>query len=169
MENHPRTPATELSPAQLRQFFISHLNRIYCAKSQLVDKLPELSDRSYFRDLQQAIQETIAALHLQIGRLKQIYIAIDAFYQPDSCIGLVGILDEAFQSIGVPGESHALRDLSILFYMQNIESVETASFKIMMLVADRLEQPSVAQLLAECYDEAMEDKVLFREITENYL
>lgn len=169
MENHPRNPAIELSPAELRQFFIGHLNRIYCAKSQLVDKLPELSGRSYFRDLQQAIQETIAVLHLQIARLKEIYIAVDAFYQPESCIGLVGILDEAFQSIGVPGESPALRDLSILFYMQNIESIETASFKIMMRVADRLAQPGVAQLLAECYDEAMEEKVLFREITENYL
>lgn len=169
MENHPRNPATELSVAELRKFFIGHLNRTYCAKSQLIDKLPQLADRSYFRDLHQAINETIEIVSLQVDRMKEIYIALDAFYQPESCIGLVGILDEAFQSIGVPGEGAALRDLSILFYLQNIESIEIASFKVMIKVADRLEQPKVTQLLIECYDEAREDKILLLEILENYI
>lgn len=169
MENKPRTPAKELSKQELRHFFISHLNRIYCAKSQLVEKLPELGRRSHFLDLRQAIDETVEVVKQQIGRMKQIYIALDAFYQPESCIGLVGILDEAFQSIGAPGDSPSLRDLSILFYMQNIESIEMASFKMMIHVADRLEQPGIAQLLLECYDEAREDKILLKEIMEKYL
>jgi len=101
--------------------------------------------------------------------MKEIYILLDAWYQPESCIGLIGILDEAFQSIGNPSESHSLRDLSILFYMQNIESIESASFKVMIHVADKLAQPEVVQLLLECYDEAREDKILLKQITENYL
>jgi ferritin-like metal-binding protein YciE len=169
MNGTPRNPLKELSAAELLRFFISHLNRIYCAKSQLVDKLPQLAQRSYFLDLQQAIFETIEVVQGQIERMKVIYIELDAFYQPESCVGLVGILDEAFQSIGAPGDSAALRDLSILFYMQNIESIETASFKMMMMVADRLERPEVVQLLRECYDEAREDKALLPAITENYL
>jgi hypothetical protein len=40
---------------------------------------------------------------------------------------------------------------------------------MMMLVADQLEAKKVGQLLLECYDEAREDKILFREITANYL
>lgn len=164
-----RNPSKELSRAELETFFISHLNRIYCAKSQLVDKLPLLNSRANFLDLRQAIEETIEDVRQQIGRMKEIYIMLDSFYQPESCVGLTGILDEAFQSIGIPGESAALRDLSILFYMLNIESIETASFKTLLQVADRLEQPGIAQLLAECYDESQEDKKLFRQITENYL
>jgi len=164
-----RIPAKDLDPKQLRHFFISHLNRIYCAKSQLVEKLPELVKRSYFTDLRQAIDETVEVVQNQIIRMKQIYILLDSWYQPESCIGLVGILDEAFQSIGIPDESGAIRDLFILFYMHNIESIETASFKVMLLVADKLAEPEIAQLLLECYDEAKEDKILFREITENYL
>jgi ferritin-like metal-binding protein YciE len=164
-----RIPTKELNPKELRHFFISHLNRIYCAKSQLVEKLPELGKRSHFTDLQQAIDETAEVVQNQIIRMKQIYIMLDSWYQPESCIGLVGILDEAFQSIGIPDESGAIRDLSILFYMHNIESIETASFKVMMMVADRLPEPQISQLLLECYDEAKEDKTLFKEITENYL
>lgn len=164
-----RVPLKELSQQELRQFFISHLNRIYCAKSQLVDKLPLLGQQSHFLDLQQAIGETVDIVLIQISRMKDIYIAMDAFYKPESCVGLAGILDEAFQSIGAPGQSPALRDLSILFYMQNIESIEMASFKMMILVAHKLEEPVIAQLLLECFDEAREDKVLLKQITTSYI
>lgn len=169
MERETRKPSKELSQLELRHFFISHLNRIYCAKSQLTDKLPELARRSHFLDLQQAIEETVEAVKNQIVRMKAIYIKLDAFYHPESCVGLVGVLDEAFQSIGSPDDSPELRDLSVLFYMQNIESIESASFKTMMFVADKLDEPEIAQLLLECYDEAREDKILFKEITQNYL
>lgn len=169
METTSRNPTVELTPDELKRFFISHLNRIYCAKNQLADKLPLLSSRAHYLDLQQAVSETVAAVRLQIRRINQVYILLDTFYQPESCVGLAGILDEAFQSIGTPGDGANLRDLSILFYMHNIESIETASFKIMLRVADHLGQPAVSQLLLECYDEAQEDKALFRAITENYL
>jgi ferritin-like metal-binding protein YciE len=169
MEPKARKPKNDLSPDELRHFFISHLNRIFCAKTQLAEKLPEIGKRAYFLDLQQAIAETIEIVENQISRMREMYIRLDAFYRPESCTGLAGILDEAFQSIGNPADGPALRDLSVLFYMQNIESIETASFKMMMLVAGELEERDVAQLLLECYDEAREDKVLFREITANYL
>src|ERR1700744_2550455 len=167
MDQHARHPKNHLSPAELRHFLISHLNRIYCAKRQLADKLPELARRSYFLDLRQAIGETVEIVENQIARIRQIYIALDAFYHPESCSGLVGLLDEAFQSIGRPEDSPAVRDLSVLFYMQDIESIEITSFKMLMLVADLLEEKEVAQLLMECYDEAREDKILFKEIAAN--
>jgi len=164
-----RNPPANLSKQELRQFFISHLNRIYCAKTQLVEKLPLLVGRSHYLDLQQAIDETTESVRLQIGRMKMVYINLDTHYQPESCVGLKGILDEAFQSIGPPFESPAIRDLSILFYMHNIESIEETSFKVMLQVAENLGNQAIRQLLLECYDEAKEDKALFRHITESYL
>ena len=169
MENTLRNPQFALEPAELLHFFLSHLNRIYCAKSELIEKLPLLEERAFFLDLRHAVRETIDAVCMQIIRMKEIYIKLDAVYQSESCIGLTGILDEAFQSVGGPNDSAALGDLSILFYMQNIESIEMSSFKVLMRVADGLQQPAVAQLLAECFDEAQEDKALFRAITDNYL
>jgi len=164
-----RNPANDLSSIELRRFFISHLNRIYCAKNQLVDKLPLLGARAHFLDLRQAVDETIDAVRLQIQRMNRIYILMDDLYRVESCVGLTGILDEAFQSVGVPGDSPALRDLSILFYMQNIESIESASFHVLLRVVARLQRPDIMQLLRECYDEAREDKALFKAITKNYL
>ena len=169
MENETHAPVYELTPKELRHFFLSHLNRIYCAKSELVEKLPELGKRSNFVDLRQAVLDTIEIVRNQILRIREIYISMDAIYTPESCVGLIGLLDEAFQAIGSPDDSPAMRDLSVLFYMQNIESIETASFNMMLRVAHQLDEKHVAELLFECYEEAKEDKILFREITGNYI
>lgn len=164
-----RSPTLKLSQQEYRHFLISHLHRIYCAKNELVEKLPIIGKRAHFLDLQQAITETVDIVRQQIRRMKDIYILLDSYYQHESCIGLIGILDEAFQSIGTPGEGPALQDLSILFYMQHIESIEIASFKTLLMVAHEYQQPDIEQLLVECYDEAQEDKALFTAIMANYL
>lgn len=167
--NVPRTPEKELGQDDLMKFFISHLNRIYCAKNQLVDNLPQLKSHAHFLDLRHAIDETVEVVQNQIRRMREIFILLDTFYTHESCTGLIGLLDEAFQSIGPQSDKPALRDLSILFYMQNIESIETASFKVMMLVANKMENPEVVQLLRECYDEANEDRILFKQIIDKYV
>jgi len=169
MGSEPRFPIRELGQDDLLAFFISHLNRIYCAKSQLVEKLPELSRQAHFLDLTQSIDETVDVVRLQIQRMKQMYIILDSFYHAESCNGLIGLLDEAFQSIGPQSNKPGLRDLSILFYMLNIESIEMASFKMLMLVSEKMYEPKVTQLLLECYDEAKEDRVLLRQIADHYI
>jgi len=169
MDSESRFPKNQLGREELLAFFISHLNRIYCAKSQLVDKLPGLSGEAHFLDLVQSIDETVDVVQLQIQRMKQIYILLDSIYHSESCNGLIGLLDEAFQSIGPQSNKPGLRDLSILFYMLNIESIEMASFKMLMLVSEKLDEPKVTQLLLECYDEAKEDRVLLRQIADHYI
>jgi ferritin-like metal-binding protein YciE len=169
MENKARNPSRALSKAECLQFFINHLHRIYCAKSQLADKLPLLGDRAHFLDLQQAIAETVEIVRQQLARIQVIYRKLDRTYLPENCVAVNGVLGEAFQSAGTPGESPALRDLSLLFYMQSIESIEIAAFKAMLMVARKLEEPEVEQLLLECYDEAREDKALFTAITQHYV
>jgi hypothetical protein len=71
----------------LFDFFISHLNRIFCAKNQLVEKLPELRNQARFRDLGLAITGLLdeafqAILHLKKdGRItKTTDRAADGFY-----------------------------------------------------------------------------------------
>ncbi len=66
-----RLPDLHLDQDELRSFFLSHLNRIYCAKSELVEKLPELGKRIYFLDLKQAIDATVDVVRLQIQKMRQ--------------------------------------------------------------------------------------------------
>lgn len=167
--NNTRLPQEDITPQELTSFFITHLNRIYCAKSQLIDKLPQLARQAHFLDLKQAIDETVEVVENQLKRIREVFILLDAFYTYEACTGLIGLLDEAFQSIGPQAGKPAIRDFAILFYMQNIESIETVSFKMMLLTAERMNNPQVAQLVRECYDEANEDRILFKEITAKYI
>ena len=169
LDMEERLPETGPSQQELLDFFTEHVARVYCAKSQLADKLPLLARQAGFLDLQQAIEETVEEIHAQLQRLREIFILLDTYYQPASCAGLVGILDEAFQSIGPQLLNKKLRDLSIIFYMQNIESIEVASFKILQIAARALERPDVVQLLRECYDEAREDTVLYKQLMSGYI
>ena len=172
MENSaypPRLPSADLASEDLTAFFISHLSRVYCAKDQLADKLPQLAKQVHFLDLRQAIEETVEVVQGQIKRMKEVFILLDTIYTYESCTGLVGMLDEAFQSIGPNAGKPELRDFSILFYMQNIESIEITSFNILLLVAEKLNDPQVSQRIKECYDEAKEDRALLKQITGHYI
>jgi ferritin-like metal-binding protein YciE len=169
MNEEPRVPEEEMTDGDLLNFFINHLDRIFCAKNQLVENLPELRKSAHFRDLEQAIGETVEVVDMQIGRMKQIYILLDSVNHFEHCNGLIGLLDEAFQAIGEQSANSKHRDLSILYYMQIIESVEVTSFRILIQVAGKLQRPDVEQLLRECYDEAREDRVLLKEISQYYI
>ena len=82
--------------------------------------------------------------------------------------GLAGLIDDAFEAIQQQGESE-LRDLSILFYLQNIESVEIASFQILRMAAVKIKNNQVSQLLKENYEAAKADRILFLLISTKYI
>jgi len=59
--------------------------------------------------------------------------------------------------------------MSILFYMQNIESVEMASFQVLQIAAVKLRNKLVGQLLKENFDEAKADRTLLLLVTTKYV
>jgi len=62
-----------------------------------------------------------------------------------------------------------LQDLSIIFYLQNIESVEMASFQILQMAAVKLHNSHINKLLKENYEEAKSDRVLLLLISSKYI
>jgi ferritin-like metal-binding protein YciE len=62
-----------------------------------------------------------------------------------------------------------LRDMSILFYLQNIESIEMASFQVLRIAAFKIKKPQIKQLLKENYNEAKETKTLLMLVSTKYV
>jgi ferritin-like metal-binding protein YciE len=154
---------------KLRTFFVSHLNRIYYAKAHLVNKLPQLQDEVYFRDLKSAIRETVGDVEKQMARMELIYTLLDASIGRGSIHGLTGLVDDAFEAIPEQAGDAELRDMSIIFYLQNIESVEMASFQVLQIAAVKLKNKQVKQLLKENYAEAKADRTLLLLIAAKYM
>jgi len=154
---------------KLKIFFVNHLNRIYAAKAHLVGKLPELEDEVNFGDLQLAIRETVEDVEKQMARMEVIYELLDAPIGKGSIHGLTGLVDDAFEAIREQSGEAELRDMSIIFYLQNIESVEMASFQVLQMAAVKLKNKQIKQLLQENYDEAKADRTLLLLIAAKYI
>ncbi|MES2275184.1 MAG: hypothetical protein V4592_04125 [Bacteroidota bacterium] len=59
--------------------------------------------------------------------------------------------------------------MAILIYMQNIESIEQASFQVLQMAAVKLRYQKISQLLKENHDESQEDRALLLLLTAKCL
>lgn len=153
----------------LLDYFIEHLNRIYCAKLHVANKLPGVASSADFVDLKHAILETCDDVEQQISRMDKIYTLLNAKYSTSSCIGITALFEETFNAMGSNGDNKILRDLNILFYIQHMESIEISSFKIMQIAAQKLNNPEIVQLLKENFNDAKDDYALLLLINSNLL
>ncbi|TCD03881.1 DUF892 family protein [Pedobacter psychroterrae] len=168
-DKHRSWKRIKLGSEKLKIFFIKHLDRIYGAKLHLVSKLPGIAEEVEFADLKNAIIETVEDVEKQIARMEVIYSLLDAEVSKGSIHGLTGMIQDAFEAINEQRGEAELRDLSIIFYLQNIESVEMASFQILQMAAVRLKNKHISQLLKENYEEAKADRTLLLLISSKYI
>ncbi|MHA4896688.1 DUF892 family protein [Pedobacter sp. PWIIR3] len=151
------------------RFFTTHLDKIYYAKLHLVLQLPRLAASEAFSDLKDAINETLAIVKRQIQRLNMIYDLIGTEASADNCRGQRTLVDDAYCSIEEQAACPGLRDFAILFYLQNIQSIELTCSKMLKLASEKLGDQDVEQLLQENFDDARADDVLLLQVSEKYL
>jgi ferritin-like metal-binding protein YciE len=172
MEESPKEPKSSakirLGSKEITTFFKTHLSRIYATKVHLVTRLPKIADEVQYTELHQAIQETVSEVEKQIARIELIFALLDAEISTESCSGITGLIDEAFAAIKHQRDP-ALCDLSIIYYMQNIESMEMASFQVLQMAAVKLKNKQIKQLLKENYQEAKADRTLMLLIAAKYV
>jgi ferritin-like metal-binding protein YciE len=158
-----------VGPEKLRVYFINNLNKIYAAKTHLIKHLPEIAEEAHFADLRSAILETLEDVEKQLARMDIIYTMLEADRESGNFSGLSGLIDDAFEDIKLHSKDAELRDLSIAFYLQNIESMEMASFQVLEMAAVKLKNKQIKQLIRENYDEAKADRTLLLLITAKYV
>ncbi|MDT3401370.1 DUF892 family protein [Mucilaginibacter terrae] len=167
--NQSKSRKMAVGPEKLRTYFINNLDKIYAAKTHLVKHLPEIAEEAHFSDLRSAILETLEDVEKQIARMEIIYSMLDAERSEGNFSGLAGLVDDAFEDIKLHGNDPELRDLSIAFYLQNIESIEMASFQVLEMAAVKFKNKQIKQLIKENYDEAKDDRTLLLLITAKYV
>ena len=130
--------------------------------------MPEIAEHADFADLKQAIAEIIDDTGKQITRMEEIYVLLDAAYSFERCKNIIDIIEEAFADIYNHSSDPIVRDMSILFYLQNLESIKIASFQVLRMMAVKLKNKQVLQLIRENFDEAKDGRVLLLLITAKY-
>ena len=153
----------------LLKFFSGHLDRIYCGKQHLMNSLPALADQAQFSDLKLAIMELRDDVRKQIDRMNEIYELLYLDRNEEGCVGMTALLQEMFEGIDTHRGEKPFCDLSLIFYLQNIESIEATSFQMLRLAASKLGHEGVNQLLRESFDEAKEDRGLLLQISQKFM
>ena len=164
-----KSSKTTLGSEKRQAFFVDHLNRIYCAKSHLAERLPEIYEEAGFSDLKHAIKETIRAIENQIARMDEIFELLNLQYSFENCNSLIFFLEKTFSDLQQQFGDHELRDLLIVTYLYQQESVEMASFRILQIAAAGIPEPRITQLLKENYEEAKADRALLMVLTKKYI
>lgn len=159
----------KLDSDSLRDFFVTHLNKIHTAKSHLVSSLITLEEEAHFSDLKKGIRETIDDVQRQQARMEQIYTRLNTEISEQSSQGMLGLIKDSFEEIKRRGEQPVLRDLAMLFYLHNIESIEMASFQLLQMIAVKMKDDEVKRLVRENYEDAKAGRTLLLLITTKYL
>jgi ferritin-like metal-binding protein YciE len=167
--NQPKHGNIIVGPQKLRTYFVNNLNKIFAAKTHLIKHLPEIAEEAHFSDLRSAILKTMEDVEKQLARMDIIYAMMDAELNDGNYSGLAGLIDDAFEDIKLHSKDPELRDLSIAFYLQNVESMEMASFQVLEMAAVKLKNKQIKQLIKENYDEAKADRTLLLLITAKYV
>jgi ferritin-like metal-binding protein YciE len=145
---------------KVKVLFIDHLNRLYCAKSHLAERLPEIFDEAAFADLKHAIKETILHTEKQLLRIDQIFALMNTKYSFEKCQPLITFLENAFEALQLHATEQEFRDLMIVTYLYHLDSVELASSKILKIAANSLHAQQIKLLISENYSEAKAENAL---------
>ncbi|WP_190295280.1 DUF892 family protein [Mucilaginibacter rubeus] len=120
---------------KLTVFFTEHLNRIYCAKAHLAERLLEIADTDSFKDLDTPIKETLGETEKQIARIDGVYAQLQKRYSFENCSGLISLLEDEFTAIHQHNDDEVLRDMCILSYLEYVSGVEKNSMQVLQLTA----------------------------------
>jgi ferritin-like metal-binding protein YciE len=145
---------------KIKVFFIDHLNRLYCAKSHLAERLPEIFDEAAFADLKQAIKETILNTERQLARIDKIFELLNIQYSFENCQTLITFLETQFESLQLYAKETEFRDLSIVTYLYQLDSVELASSNILQVAVNHLNSKVITLLIDEHCSEAKAENSL---------
>jgi len=153
---------------KIHTFFVDHLNRVYCAKSHLAERLPEIYEGAGFADLKYAIKETILSTEKQLARIDQIFELLNVQYSFEKCQVLITFLENSFAELQLHSNELQIRDLMIVGYLYQLDSVEMASSQILQFVTTGIINPQIKQLLKDNYNEAKAESALLLLLIEKY-
>jgi ferritin-like metal-binding protein YciE len=148
--------------SELRDNLIKELGDILDAEQQLLKALPKMAEAAMAGELKAACEEHLEQTEEQIGRLKEVFEALELPVKPKTCKAMQGLLAEADQGIK-DGDG----DAALIALAQKIEHYEIATYGTLRSWASILEEDDVADLLSENLDEEKEFDERLTEIAES--
>jgi len=151
------------------EFLIFHLKMIHCAKSHLLERLPDFLGLSHLRELQSAIEETIRTIELQLKYMEEMSVILNFEYSGEYCAEIAPYAELCYEQIHFVIDDTELCDYAILYYMQNIAGMETTSFQSLLRAASRISDKRLINLIKDNFEAAKSERQLFEHTFKRYV
>jgi ferritin-like metal-binding protein YciE len=151
----------------LKKTFLDHLNYIFFGKQHLITFFHEIKEIATLKVLKMAIQEAIDDAGNQLVQMEGIYNTIAKTPAQTSTLSLRATTLEAYLAAIKAGKSPLERDVSILFYLQQIEGIEVIYFKVLKNLSKAIGYSD--DFIDQPFDIAVENKILFESIYKEYI
>ena len=138
-------------PKKLDELFHDTLKDIYFAEKKILATLPKMAKAAQSEELRAAFEKHEAQTQDQIGRLEEVFAAIDKKPQGKTCAAIVGITDEGAEIQEYKG-SPAL-DAGLLAAAQAVEHYEISRYGTLIAWAEELGLEDAVALLQDTLEE----------------
>ena len=139
-------------PKKLDELFHDTLKDIYFAEKKILTTLPKMAKAAHSEELRAAFEKHEAETQDQIGRLEEVFAAIDKKPQGKTCAAIVGITDEGAEIMQEYKGSPAL-DAGLLAAAQAVEHYEISRYGTLIAWAGDLGLEDAVPLLQETLEE----------------
>jgi len=139
-------------PKKLDELFHDTLKDIYFAEKKILTTLPKMAKAAQSEELRAAFEKHEAETEDQIGRLEEVFAAIDKKPQGKTCAAIVGITDEGAEIMQDYKGSPAL-DAGLLAAAQAVEHYEISRYGTLIAWAGELGLEDAVPLLQETLEE----------------
>jgi ferritin-like metal-binding protein YciE len=136
----------------LHDAFIDELRDTYDAEKQLTKALAKLAKAASNPKLRQAFERHLEETQGQIGRLEQVFAALDEKVRGKHCQGIAGIIEEG-KSIMEEDFDETTMDACLIAAGQRAEHYEMAAYGTLVAWAQAMGQTDAARLLQQTLDE----------------
>ena len=153
-------------PKKLEELFHDTLKDIYFAEKKILTTLPKMAKAAQNEELRAAFEKHEAETEDQVGRLEQVFAAIDKKPQGKTCDAIVGITDEGAEIMKEYKGSPAL-DAGLLAAAQAVEHYEISRYGTLKTWADELGLRDAVALLDQTLAEEKKTDATLTEIAES--
>ena len=137
-------------PESVRELLVDQLRDLLHAEKQLVKALPKMIKAARSKQLASLIETHLAETETQVERLTEAMKIIGVPAKAKPCKGMMGIIAEGEEVIGVAGDKDDARaDLSLIGAAQKVEHYEIAGYITARNLAQQLQLPDVLHLLQQ--------------------
>ncbi|HXW71932.1 MAG TPA: ferritin-like domain-containing protein [Methylocella sp.] len=135
-------------PRTLEELFLATLKDMYFAEKRILAALPKMAKAAQSEGLKAALEKHRGETEAQVGRLEDVFEAMDKKPTGKTCPAMIGILDEGSEVMTDFRGSPAL-DAGLIGAARSVEHYEISRYETLCILAQELELKDAVSLLEE--------------------